>query len=93
MLAASFKRTKIIATIGPASNTPEVLERLVEAGTNGLRLNMSHGTHEQHAEVVSFARKIGAKHNRPVAIIVDLQGPQDPRGHTAHRWVADGAWP
>ena len=46
MLAASFKRTKIVATIGPASSSPQVLEELMLAGVNAYRLNMSHGTHD-----------------------------------------------
>ena len=76
MLAASFKRTKIVATIGPSSNSPEVMEDLIKAGANGLRLNFSHGTHEQHGAVVKLARQISAKHNKPIAIIADLQGPK-----------------
>lgn len=76
MLAASFKRTKIVATIGPSSLSPEVMEQVVVAGANGLRLNFSHGTHEQHGGVIKLARKISAKHNKPLAIIADLQGPK-----------------
>ncbi|HVQ44201.1 MAG TPA: pyruvate kinase [Candidatus Saccharimonadia bacterium] len=76
MLAASFKRTKIIATIGPASNSPQVLEQLMLAGVNAFRLNFSHGTQEEHGEVLKIARKLSAKHERPVAVIADLQGPK-----------------
>jgi pyruvate kinase len=76
MLAASFKRTKIVATIGPASRTPQVLDQLMRAGVNGFRLNMSHGTHDEHAAVVKVARALSEKHARPVAIIADLQGPK-----------------
>ncbi len=76
MLAASFKRTKIVATIGPASNSPEVMEDIIVAGANGLRLNFSHGSHEQHGAVIKLARKLSAKHNKPLAILVDLQGPK-----------------
>jgi pyruvate kinase len=76
MLAPTFKRTKIVATIGPASSSPQVLEALYRAGTNGFRLNFSHGTHEQHGAVVRLARQIAAKHGRPVALIGDLQGPK-----------------
>ncbi len=76
MLAASFKRTKIVATIGPASSSPQVLEELLLAGVNAYRLNMSHGTHEQHAEVVKIARKLSDKHQKPIAVIADLQGPK-----------------
>ena len=76
MLAASFKRTKIVATIGPSSSSPEVMEQLITAGANGLRLNLAHGTQEQHGAVIKLARKLSAKHNKPLSIIVDLQGPK-----------------
>jgi pyruvate kinase len=76
MLAASFKRTKIVATIGPASRSPQVLEELMLAGVNAFRLNFSHGTQEEHGEVVKIARKLSAKHNRPLALLADLQGPK-----------------
>jgi pyruvate kinase len=76
MLAASFKRTKIVATIGPASNSPQTLEQLLLAGVNAFRLNMSHGTHEDHAPVVKIARGLTKKHGKPIAVIVDLQGPK-----------------
>ncbi|MDF2461747.1 MAG: pyk, partial [Candidatus Saccharibacteria bacterium] len=76
MLAASFKRTKIVATIGPASRSPQVLEELLLAGVNAFRLNMSHGKHEEHAHVVKTARGLSDKHNKPAAIIADLQGPK-----------------
>lgn len=72
----SLKRTKIIATIGPATRDPETLEELVLAGVNGIRLNMSHGTHAEHAEVVKLVRKISKKLDKPLAIIADLQGPK-----------------
>ncbi|GAC1369677.1 MAG: pyruvate kinase [Candidatus Saccharimonadales bacterium] len=76
MLAASFKRTKIVATIGPASNSPKVLEELMLAGVNMFRLNFAHGTHEQHGEVIKAARHLSAKHNKPVAVLADIQGPK-----------------
>jgi pyruvate kinase len=76
VLAASFKRTKIVTTIGPASNSPAVLEDMVLAGANMLRLNFSHGTHEVHGNIISLARSLSKKHNRPVAILADLQGPK-----------------
>lgn len=76
MLASSFKRTKIVATIGPSSNSPEVMEALIVAGTNCLRLNFSHGTHEQHGAVIKLARQISAKLSKPLAVLVDLQGPK-----------------
>jgi pyruvate kinase len=76
MLAASFKRTKIVATIGPSTASPEVLEELLLAGVNMYRLNFSHGTHEEHGEVVKTARRLSKKHNKPVAVLADIQGPK-----------------
>lgn len=76
MLATNFKRTKIVTTIGPASNTPQVLEEMMLAGVNMFRLNFSHGTHEQHGKIISLARQLSKKHNRPIAILADLQGPK-----------------
>ncbi len=76
MLAASFKRTKIVATIGPSSSSPEVMEKLITAGANSFRLNFSHGTIEEHGAVIKLARKLSAKHDKPLAILVDLQGPK-----------------
>ena len=69
-------KTKIICTIGPASRSPEVLEKLVEAGMNVARLNFSHGTLEQHAQTISDIRTLAARLNRHVAILQDLSGPK-----------------
>ncbi len=69
-------RTKIVATIGPASSTPEVLRELVKAGVDVLRLNFSHGTHEQHSAVVRHIRAISRELDRHVAILQDLCGPK-----------------
>lgn len=76
MLAASFKRTKIVATIGPASSSPQILEELMLAGVNMFRMNFAHGTHEQHGEVLKTARGLSAKHKKPVAMLADIQGPK-----------------
>jgi pyruvate kinase len=76
MLAANFKRTKILATVGPASADPKTLERLIKAGANGVRLNFSHGTHESHGAVITLAREISHKLEKPIAIVADLQGPK-----------------
>lgn len=70
------KRTKIVATIGPASRSPEMLERLVAAGVNVVRLNFSHGTADDHREVAARVREVAAKLGRTVAILQDLQGPK-----------------
>jgi pyruvate kinase len=69
-------KTKIICTIGPASRSPEMLEKLVEAGMNVARLNFSHGTLEQHAQTISDIRAVAAKLSRHVAILQDLAGPK-----------------
>ena len=69
-------RTKIVATIGPASRTPEVLRQLFEAGVNVFRLNFSHGTHEEHSAVVSDIRTLSRELQRHVAILQDLCGPK-----------------
>lgn len=70
------KRTKIVATIGPASSSPEVLEAMAMAGMNVVRLNMSHGDHSQHEEVIRLTRQISKKLAKPLAVLVDLQGPK-----------------
>jgi pyruvate kinase len=71
-----MRRTKIVATIGPASREPETLVRLVEAGMDVARLNYSHGTLEEHAETVLRVRDAAGRAGRPVAILQDLPGPK-----------------
>jgi pyruvate kinase len=70
------KRTKIVCTIGPASSSEEKIRALIEAGMNVARLNFSHGTHEDHAEVIQRIRTISAELDVPIAILQDLQGPK-----------------
>ena len=70
------RRTKIIATIGPASTDAGVLRALVDAGMDGARLNFSHGSHRDHAERVRLIRDVQAEIGRPLALIADLQGPK-----------------
>ncbi len=70
------RRAKIIATIGPASRDEAMLEKLVEAGMNVARLNFSHGTHDQHAEVIASLRRVSERVRRPVGVLQDLQGPK-----------------
>jgi pyruvate kinase len=72
----SVRRTKIVATIGPASRDRDVLVELVEAGMDVARLNFSHGTHEQHAETAQWVREAAGRAGRPVAILQDLPGPK-----------------
>ncbi len=71
-----MRRTKIVATIGPASREPEKLVQLVEAGMDVARLNYSHGTLDEHAETVSRVRDAAERVGRPVAILQDLPGPK-----------------
>ena len=71
-----YKRTKILATIGPASDSPEMIEKLINAGINGARLNFSHGSYEEHAAKIKAVREISEKLGREVAILQDLQGPK-----------------
>src|SRR5438093_211545 len=70
------RRTKIVATIGPASASPEQLAALANAGMDGARLNLSHGTHEEHRERARAVRATEAEIGRPLALIADLQGPK-----------------
>lgn len=71
-----FKRTKIIATVGPSTNTYESILILIKAGANGIRLNFSHGTPEERTQQIKWIRKASAAYGKPVAIIQDLQGPK-----------------
>src|SRR5262245_45773659 len=69
-------KTKIVATMGPASESPQVLERLIRAGMNIPRLNFSHGDFEGHAEVVKRIRSAETATGRRVTIMADLPGPK-----------------
>ncbi len=69
-------RTKIVCTLGPASNSREMIRALMEAGMNVARVNFSHGTHEQHAATVRLIRELSDELGRPVAVLGDLQGPR-----------------
>jgi pyruvate kinase len=71
-----MRRTKIVATIGPACRDPEILVRLVEAGMDVARLNFSHGSHEEHAQTADLVREAANRAGRPVAILQDLPGPK-----------------
>jgi pyruvate kinase len=71
-----MRRTKIVATIGPASCRPDVLERLIRAGVNVVRLNFSHGDHEGHRQVIEAVRALAARTGEPIAILQDLSGPK-----------------
>src|SRR5919201_3953378 len=71
-----MRRTRIVCTIGPASSSANELDRLVKAGMDVARLNFSHGTHAEHADVVRRIREGETRWGRPVAILQDLQGPK-----------------
>lgn len=71
-----FKRTKILATIGPATNSVEKIEEIIMAGVNGCRLNCSHGSNEERDRQIKWIREAAAKKGRSVAILQDLQGPK-----------------
>lgn len=71
-----FKRTKILATIGPATNTKELVEEAIMAGANGCRLNCSHGSDEERDQQIKWIRAAAEKKGRSVAILQDLQGPK-----------------
>ncbi|PEQ14166.1 pyruvate kinase [Novosphingobium sp. PC22D] len=70
------RKVKILATLGPASNSREVIAKLIRAGADAFRVNMSHGEHETHAEAIATVRAVEKELARPVAILCDLQGPK-----------------
>ncbi|MBW4698589.1 MAG: pyruvate kinase [Aphanocapsa lilacina HA4352-LM1] len=70
------RRTKVVATIGPASSSPEVLRQLVKAGINVARLNFSHGSYEDHARMVKLLREVSEELDTPITLLQDLQGPK-----------------
>ncbi|GAA4761318.1 pyruvate kinase [Novosphingobium ginsenosidimutans] len=70
------RKIKILATLGPASRSPEMIEKLLLAGADAFRVNMSHGDHETHAQTIAAIRAVEKDLHRPVAILCDLQGPK-----------------
>jgi pyruvate kinase len=70
------RRTKVVATLGPASSSRSVIARLFEAGADVFRINMSHTSHDKMRELVATIRAVEAQYNRPIGILVDLQGPK-----------------
>ena len=86
-----MRRTKIVATVGPASQDEATLTRLVAAGVDVVRLNFSHGAHAEHGAVIASIRRIAAEAGRAVAVMQDLQGPRIRTGRLAgaRRWL----WP
>jgi pyruvate kinase len=76
MFTPAPRATKIVATLGPASNEPTVLERMLRAGVDVVRVNFSHGTADEHTRVVGVVRDCAARTGRSVAVLADLQGPK-----------------
>jgi len=76
MIEEKRRKTKIVCTIGPASESPQILEALIQTGMNVARLNFSHGTHEEHLRKIQTIRQISERLKQPVAILQDLGGPK-----------------
>ena len=72
----TLRRCKIVCTIGPATRSPEMADRLLAAGMNAARLNFSHGTHDEHAAAIRALRQASLRQQRPLSILADLQGPK-----------------
>lgn len=79
-----MRSTKIVATLGPATDTPEQIAELIQAGMNVARFNFSHGTHEEHARRFQIVRETATRLNKAVAILIDLQGPKIRTGSLEH---------
>lgn len=83
----SFKRTKIIATVGPTTNSYEKIHALIESGANGLRLNFSHGANEERDQQIAWIRQASKALEKPVAIFQDLQGPKIRLGEITNNYL------
>ncbi|TVP68239.1 MAG: pyruvate kinase [Leptolyngbya sp. LCM1.Bin17] len=70
------RRTKIVATIGPASSSKATLKQMIDAGMNVARLNFSHGSYDDHARMITLLREVSEEHNAPITLLQDLQGPK-----------------
>ncbi|MDR0881913.1 MAG: pyruvate kinase [Candidatus Adiutrix sp.] len=86
-----YRKTKIVATIGPASSSPEVLKKLIEAGLNVTRLNFSHGRPEEHQAMVQTIRNLSREMNQEVGILQDLSGPKIRLGNLKDRVLETGS--
>ncbi|MGB7404263.1 MAG: pyruvate kinase [Pacificimonas sp.] len=75
-IAPRPRKVRILATLGPSSNTPEMIERLYRTGVDAFRVNMSHGNHDDHRAVIAHIRSLEGKLGRPMTILADLQGPK-----------------
>src|SRR6202171_576087 len=81
----NFRHSKIVCTIGPASRSPRMIKRLLQAGMDVARLNFSHGSHAEHARSIALLRAASIEHKKPIAILADLQGPKIRTGPLAGR--------
>lgn len=81
---AAARNTKIVCTLGPATDRPEMIANLIRAGANVFRLNFSHGTHDKHAETLAHIRQVAQRLGRPVAVLQDLCGPKIRISRLAH---------
>ena len=73
---SSFNKTKIVATVGPASNSKDVLRALIHEGVDVFRLNFSHGSHDDHLKVINHVRELNQELGSTVSLLQDLQGPK-----------------
>ena len=80
-----MRRAKIVCTLGPATSTPEKIRQLVDAGMNVARLNLSHGSYEDHEKVYKMVRQASDDSGKAVGILVDLQGPKIRLGQVRRR--------
>lgn len=80
-------KTKIVCTLGPAVESREMLEKLIEAGMDVVRLNFSHGDHEYHEKLFNLVRELGAKYDEQIAIICDIQGPKIRTGNMKEKFL------
>ena len=82
-MLTNVKRTKIVCTLGPASDSEEILTKLIENGLNVCRFNFSHGSHEEHKVRMDTVKKVREKLNKPIAILLDTKGPEIRTGQFA----------
>lgn len=84
-----MKKTKIVCTIGPASESVEMLEKLIEAGMNVARLNFSHGDHEEHGQRIRNIRTAAENKKKTVAILLDTKGPESNISRISSHYLDD----
>lgn len=80
-------KTKIVCTLGPASNTRPILQDMIQAGMDVCRLNFSHGTHEDHLQLFNLVRELSAEHDEQVSILCDVQGPKIRTGKVQEQFI------